>query len=311
MGNIAKMQRAMLLHPRLCRLASTSPRPRATPTLDSASPIPARRLPLARPEPPSAAPPPRRAGPPRRPSSSGPRGFLYSPPPPEALSRAWAPPEADVVRPRSLRVAIVGEPNAGKSTLLNALLGAPVSAVSRKFNTTRDRVLGVLTEGEAQVALTDTPGFALPGAEGRGRYQRTLVAEARAAVPRSDLVLMVVDLAKRMSPGALQTMEDMAALCARSGAPLVLLANKCDLLRGVRLSAEQAAIAAAGGGGGGGGARDLLGLKLGLLEEWFEGAAARVGLLGVGGFDAGYMWLPEGAGDAVADPDCVVSDEAE
>ncbi len=195
--------------------------------------------------------------------------------------------------PRSLRVAIVGEPNAGKSTLLNALLGAPVSAVSRKFNTTRDRVLGVLTRGDAQVAFTDTPGFALPGAEGRGRYQRALVAEARAAVPRSDLVLLVVDLAKRMSNSSLSTMEDMARLCASSGAPLLLVANKVDLLRGAPLSEEQAAITARGGARG---ARDLLELKLALMEEWMEGACSRVGLLGAGGFDSAWMWLPRGAG---------------
>ncbi len=193
----------------------------------------------------------------------------------------------------------MGEPNSGKSTLLNALLGAPVSAVSRKFNTTRDRVLGVLTRGDAQVAFTDTPGFALPGAEGRGRYQRTLVAEARAAVPRSDLVLLVVDLAKRVSDASLRTMEDMARLCATSGAPLLLVANKCDLLRGAPLSAEQAAIIARGGARG---ARDLLGLKLALMEEWMEGACSRVGLLGAGGFDSAWMWLPRGAAAAAAPP---------
>ena len=75
---------------------------------------------------------------------------------------------------------------------ISALLGAPLSAVSRKTNTTRDRVLGVCTRGDTQVAFTDTPGFVLPGGEGAGGggsryYQRTLVAVARSQVPAASI----------------------------------------------------------------------------------------------------------------------------
>ena len=84
----------------------------------------------------------------------GPRPALYCPPPASALAVPYLPPEA-MADPRFLRVAIVGEPNAGKSTLLNAFLGAPLSAVSRKCNTTRDRVLGVSTADAFAQALAD------------------------------------------------------------------------------------------------------------------------------------------------------------
>ncbi|RHY26010.1 hypothetical protein DYB32_007940 [Aphanomyces invadans] len=63
------------------------------------------------------------------------------------------------VKSRGLNVAVIGRPNAGKSSLMNSLLGFNVSAVSAKYNTTRDRVLGVLTKGDAQIAFYDTPGL--------------------------------------------------------------------------------------------------------------------------------------------------------
>jgi hypothetical protein len=86
------------------------------------------------------------------------RSATYSAAPASATSRAWLPPEV-APNQRSLNVAIVGEPNVGKSTLVNRLLRRKVSAVSPKQNTTRDRVLGVLTEGNIQLVFYDTPGF--------------------------------------------------------------------------------------------------------------------------------------------------------
>ena len=234
----------------------------------------------------------------------GPRPALYCPPPASALAVPYLPPEA-IADPRFLRVAIVGEPNAGKSTLLNSFLGAPLSAVSRKCNTTRDRVLGVSTLGATQVAFTDTPGFVLPGSGGgsggggggTGRYQRTLVAMARAQVPASDLVLLVVDIARRMTPEMALAMEDMVGLCGASGVPVCVAANKSDLLRGTPLSAEQRDIARSEGRRPAG---DLLDLKLQLLQEWLEGACRRAGFLDQAGFASPHVWLPAAAGGAGA-----------
>jgi GTP-binding protein Era len=67
-----------------------------------------------------------------------------------------------VDKQRSLWVAIVGEPNVGKSVLLNRVVGEKVSAVSPKYNTTRQRVLGVRTHGDVQLVFSDTPGFVDP-----------------------------------------------------------------------------------------------------------------------------------------------------
>jgi hypothetical protein len=90
------------------------------------------------------------------------RRATYAPAPPSVTSRTWLPPEMSPNH-RSLNVAIVGEPNVGKSTLINRILKRKVSAVSAKYNTTRDRVLGVLTEGNVQLVFYDTPGFVPAG----------------------------------------------------------------------------------------------------------------------------------------------------
>src|ERR1700753_3421689 len=85
--------------------------------------------------------------------------------------------------------AIVGAPNAGKSTLLNRLTGAKLSIVSPKAQTTRARVLGVLMRGESQVLLVDTPGSCQP----RRRLDRAIVAAAWTGAADADLVLLLVD----------------------------------------------------------------------------------------------------------------------
>ena len=224
-------------------------------------------------------------------STSHGRGALYSPPP---LSLALAPAaDSSPSAPRALSVSIVGEPNAGKSSLLNALVCAPLSAVSRKYNTTSSRVLGVTAVGRTQLVFTDTPG--LMQSPSSPRFQRTLVAEARNTVPSSDVVLLVVDIARRLGPASLATMDALIALAAASRVPVVIAANKADLLRGAPLSSEQAAIA----GRKSARVQDVLALKLLLLQEWFEAASVRAGVLGSGGFDAEYTWVRANADTVV------------
>ncbi len=89
-------------------------------------------------------------------------------------------------------VAIVGAPNVGKSTLLNRLVGAKVSIVSPKVQTTRTRVLGICMEGASQVIFIDTPGIFKP----RRRLDRAMVSAAWGGAAGADEVLLLVDAAK-------------------------------------------------------------------------------------------------------------------
>src|SRR5512144_2153229 len=87
-------------------------------------------------------------------------------------------------------VAIVGKPNVGKSTLLNALLGQKISIVSSKPQTTRDRILGILTSETAQVIFIDTPGIHQPK-NSLGQY---MVKTAAGAIGEADVIVFMVDV---------------------------------------------------------------------------------------------------------------------
>jgi GTP-binding protein Era len=127
-------------------------------------------------------------------------------------------------------VALVGAPNAGKSTLLNRLVGTKLSIVSPKVQTTRRRVLGIATEGDAQVIYVDTPGIFTP----KRRLERAMVSAAWQGAGDADLIVLVVDAAlKRVD-------EDTRAIIARfddERRPAVLALNKIDLMRRDRLLA--------------------------------------------------------------------------
>src|SRR3954468_12944908 len=86
-------------------------------------------------------------------------------------------------------VALIGAPNAGKSTLLNALVGAKVSIVSRKAQTTRGPVRGVVIEGEAQIVFVDTPGLFAP----KRRLDRAMTEAAWGAAGDADARALIVD----------------------------------------------------------------------------------------------------------------------
>src|ERR1700749_4705940 len=88
-------------------------------------------------------------------------------------------------------VALIGAPNAGKSTLLNRLVGQKLAIVSPKVQTTRSRLLGIATEGDAQLIFVDTPGIFAP----RRRLHRAMVAAAWAGASDADISVLLVDAA--------------------------------------------------------------------------------------------------------------------
>ena len=118
--------------------------------------------------------------------------------------------------------AILGAPNAGKSTLLNRLTGAKLSIVSPKAQTTRFRVLGVLMHGTSQILLVDTPGIFRP----RRRLDRAMVAAAWGGARDADLGLLLVDA----RAGATEAVRAIAAGLNSAGRPCWLVLNKIDLL---------------------------------------------------------------------------------
>lgn len=122
-------------------------------------------------------------------------------------------------------VAIVGAPNAGKSTLLNRLTGAKLSIVSPKAQTTRFRVLGILMRGKSQVLLVDTPGIFKP----KRRLDRAMVNAAWTGAEDADLVLLLVDA----KAGLTEAVREIAERLRGRTAWLVL--NKSDLVSPAQL----------------------------------------------------------------------------
>ena len=118
-------------------------------------------------------------------------------------------------------IAIMGAPNAGKSTFLNKILGEKIAIVSPKPQTTRHRILGVLTEEAAQLVFWDTPGLH----ESRSLLNQEMQARALAAMEDSDLVLWMVDAVKRGPEHKLAK-----ELVMQSHRPLIVAINKVDLL---------------------------------------------------------------------------------
>ena len=123
--------------------------------------------------------------------------------------------------------ALLGAPNAGKSTLLNRLTGARLSIVTPKAQTTRARVRGVMMEAEAQVILVDTPGIFRP----RRRLDRAMLAAAWGGARDADLALLVLDAAAGLTDAVRAIAADLAAI----GRPAWLVLNKTDRMRRARL----------------------------------------------------------------------------
>jgi GTP-binding protein Era len=122
-------------------------------------------------------------------------------------------------------VAIAGAPNAGKSTLLNSLLGVKLSIVSSKPQTTRRRVLGFHTTGGHQIIFIDTPGLIDPSYE----LQRSMMVSARSAVRDADAVLLMFD-ASRLDPGRTGLSQRAQDILAHANRPAIAVLNKIDLI---------------------------------------------------------------------------------
>ena len=120
-------------------------------------------------------------------------------------------------------VAVIGAPNAGKSTLVNALVGQKVAIVSAKAQTTRARLMGIAIEGEAQILLVDTPGIFAP----RRRLDRAMVAAAWAGAEDADFVLLVIDAAAKLG----DRVETMLASLEGGSRRLMIVLNKVDIAR--------------------------------------------------------------------------------
>lgn len=140
------------------------------------------------------------------------------------IAAAPRPPDDMSASYRSGFVAVVGRPNVGKSTLINALLGQKITIVSPKPQTTRNRLLGILTRADAQVIFMDTPGIHRP----QHRLGQVMVETATAALPDADVVLWLVDAAELPNDEDRQVAAALARLPAAT--PLFLGLNKCDRL---------------------------------------------------------------------------------
>jgi GTP-binding protein Era len=119
-------------------------------------------------------------------------------------------------------VALIGIPNAGKSTLINRLVGTKVAIVSHKVQTTRSTIRGIAVAGRAQIIFVDTPGIFRP----KRRLDRAMVETAWGGARDADVVTLLIDAATGIS----DSVEELVAKLAEIGQPKVLLLNKVDLV---------------------------------------------------------------------------------
>ncbi|MEA2601336.1 MAG: GTPase [Acidobacteriota bacterium] len=125
--------------------------------------------------------------------------------------------------PKSGTVALVGRPNAGKSTLLNRLLGEKLAIVSNKPQTTRHRIVGILSNEQGQMVFYDTPGIHKP----LHRLNRQMVRYALDAIQDADVVCLLVDVSQKFGAGDAYMLD----LMAKAESPRVLLLNKVDRVK--------------------------------------------------------------------------------
>ncbi len=119
-------------------------------------------------------------------------------------------------------VALIGEPNAGKSTLLNRMVGAKVSIVTHKVQTTRARIRGVAMEGDAQLVFVDTPGLFQP----RRRLDRAMVAAAWGGAADADVIVLLIEAHRGVTEGVERILEELGNVA--KGRRVALAINKID-----------------------------------------------------------------------------------
>ena len=129
-------------------------------------------------------------------------------------------------------VALIGEPNAGKSTLLNRMVGAKVSIVTHKVQTTRARIRGVCMEGDAQIVFVDTPGLFRP----RRRLDRAMVAAAWGGAADADIIVLLVEAHRGLTEGTAAIIDAMKDRIPQ-GQQVALAINKIDRVKAENLLA--------------------------------------------------------------------------
>jgi GTPase len=135
--------------------------------------------------------------------------------------------QTDTAQQRAGFVALVGAPNAGKSTAINKMVGTKVSIVSPKVQTTRTRVLGIMQKEDSQIIFIDTPGIFAP----KRRLDRAMVAAAWGGAADADIVALIVDAQKGICVETRAILDRMKEL----GRKAVLIINKIDLIEKSRL----------------------------------------------------------------------------
>ncbi|MEM6946306.1 MAG: GTPase Era, partial [Pseudomonadota bacterium] len=132
-------------------------------------------------------------------------------------------------------VALIGEPNAGKSTLLNRMVGGKVSIVTHKVQTTRARIRGIAMAGAAQIVFVDTPGLFQP----RRRLDRAMVSAAWAGAEDADVVVLLIEAHRGFTEGVERILDELDAHLPE-GKPLALAINKIDRVKAESLLALSA-----------------------------------------------------------------------
>lgn len=132
-------------------------------------------------------------------------------------------------------VAVMGRPNVGKSTLINALMGQKIAAVSSKPQTTRRRQLGILTLSNAQIVFVDTPGVH----QARNKLGETMNQKARETLEDADLILFLVDASQ--TPGEEDRILAEMLNSLKRPSPMILVLNKVDQIKGDELNEQQEA----------------------------------------------------------------------